>query len=167
MTLERAALLGILVGAGLPRSVAAQGSINNDLTLSAVTIAFPAITETDFDNGSVDATNSITATVDATKASGPQAGVLRTSILSIRATAANLGGAKPISDLEWRRSDLATWNGLSTTDVTIESRQIRFTPALNNPWSRAVFFRTLLNWATDAPGTYNATVVFTLTITTP
>lgn len=167
MTLGRAALLGALVIAGLPGRLRAQGSINNDLTLSAVTITFPAITETDFDNGSVAATNSITATIDATKASGPQAGVLRTSILSVRATAATLGGTKPVSDLQWRRSDLATWNGLTTTDVTIESRQIRFSPALNDSWSRQILFRTQLNWATDTPGTYNATLVFTLTITTP
>ena len=167
MTLGRAALLGALAVAGLPGRVRAQGSINNDLTLSAVTLTFPTITETDFDNGSVNALNSITATIDATKASGPQGAVLRTSILSVRATAANLGGTKPVSDLQWRRSDLATWNGLTTTDVTIESRPIRFSPALNDPWSRQILFRTLLNWATDSPGAYNATLVFTLTITTP
>jgi hypothetical protein len=164
---RRLVLAAIAVGCA-PTLALGQGSVNNDLSISATTITWPTVVEADFDAGFVDATGSITATVDATKASGPQAGVLRSSIVSIRATATTMGGGgKSVSDIQWRRSDLATWNSLSTTDATIESRQIRFTPALNDPWTTTVFFRALLSWATDAPGTNTATVVFTLTITTP
>ncbi len=168
MTVGRRTLLAALLACGTPCLLAGQGSINNQMTLSSTTITFPVVVEADYDAGSRAATNSISALVDATKGSGPQGTVTRTSIVSIRATAATMGGgAKPVSDLQWRRSDLATWNSLTTTDVTIESKPIRLTPPLNDTWTTTVFFRSLLSWVTDAAGTYTATVVFTLTITTP
>jgi hypothetical protein len=77
-----------------------------------------------------------------------------------------MGGTKPISDMQWRRSDLATWNSLTTSDVQVESRQM-VKSGLNDPWSNSIFFRTALSWTTDGPATYTPTIILTCTITTP
>jgi len=90
----------------------------------------------------------------------------RTTIVAIRSASASLGGGKPLSDLQWRRADLGTWNTMTTTNVTIESRTVKINTT-NDPWSNTVFFRILLSWATDPPATYSANLVFTLTVTTP
>lgn len=149
-----------------PTVVVGQGNIKNRLNLSSTTVTFPAVVEADYNVGWVAATNSITATFDASKAGGGGGGTQRTSIIAVSSTSATMGATKPIGDLQWRRSDLATWNSLTTTPVTVDSKQFVFN-GLNDPWTTTVFFRTLLSWATDAPGTYPATIVFTLTITTP
>jgi hypothetical protein len=149
-----------------PTVAVGQGSIKNRLTLSGTTVAFPTVVEADYNVGWVAATNSITATFDASKAGGPANGVQRTAIISLSSTAATMGATKPIADLQWRRSDLSTWNSFTTSPVTVDSKQFVFN-GLNDPWTATVFFRSLLSWATDAPGTYPATIVFTLTITTP
>ncbi len=151
-----------LVALARPASVEGQ-PVRNRLSLSAATISFPAVTEAHYDAGSVGATSSITFTMETL--TGPP-GPMRTSTVSIRATGATMGSGKPIADLEWSRADVGSWNGLSTTDVTIESRQFQRN-GINDPWNNTVNFRTLLDWDDDGPATYNATVVFTLTITTP
>lgn len=162
MSLRSLVLGAALVALVLPVTVEGQ-VVRNRLTLSATTITFPAVTEADYDAGSVAASSSITFTMDARNGA---TGTTRTSIVSIRAGSATLGSGKPVSDLEWSRADVGTWNGLSTTDVTIESRQFRRNGP-NDPWSNTVNFRSLLDWASDGPATYTATIVFTLTITTP
>jgi hypothetical protein len=35
----------------------------------------------------------------------------------------------------------------------------------NDPWGNTVFFRMLLSWTTDAPGTYTANYVVTVSQT--
>ena len=125
-------------------------------------IAFPNPTETDYDNGFVAATTAMGFTLDLFKGGGGA----RHGILSIRAASATMGGTKPIADMQWRRSDLATWNSLTTTDVQVESRAM-VKNGLNDPWSNSVFFRTLLSWTVDGPATYTPTIILTNTITTP
>ena len=164
MRRSRLALV-VLMLLAVPGIVRAQ-AIRNRLTLSSITIGFSAVTEANYDAGFVAASNSITFTFDASKAGGSASGVQRTSIVSVRATSATMGGTKSVGDLQWRRSDLGTWNSLSTTDATIESRQFVFN-GLNDPWTNTVFFRTLLNWTTDTPAAHSATLTFTLTVTTP
>jgi hypothetical protein len=90
----------------------------------------------------------------------------RTTTVSIRSISANLGGGKVIGDLEWRRSDLATWNSVTLTDAQIEQR-VAVSKGLNDPWSNTVFFRMVLHWATDAPATYSGTYQITLSQTVP
>lgn len=131
------------------------------LTLTNAPNVFPTPTVTDYDAGVVTEATGITFTVDIT--TGPN--VLRTTIVSLRATSATLGGGKPVGDLEWRRADLATWNTMTTADVVVESRSgVR---RVDPPWSNTVFFRILLSWTGDPPGTYSAPLVFALTVTTP
>jgi hypothetical protein len=146
------------VAAGLAGGLSAQVS----LTLTGAPNVFPAPALADFNAGVIAEPTGIAFTVNLT---GP-ANIIRTSTVSVRASSTTLGGGKVLSDLEWRRADLATWNPMTTADVAIESRPIQKN-ALNDTWSNTVFLRMHLTWATDAPGTYSTGLVFTLTITTP
>ncbi|HVS59525.1 MAG TPA: hypothetical protein VHE82_02400 [Gemmatimonadaceae bacterium] len=130
------------------------------LTLANATVTFTSPTATDYINGFVTAATGVTFTVDAT------AGASRTTTVLIRATSASLGGGKVIGDLKWRRSDLATWNSITSTDVQIEQR-VMVTNGTNDPWNNTIFFRMILNWATDAPATYSANYTITLSQTVP
>jgi len=145
----------------LASPLAAQGNPRTDLTLAGATITFPAPTAADYDNGFVNSTTGVTFTVDAT--TGNQS---HTTTVSIRATSANLGNGKALADLEWLRSDLATWNGITSTDVQVEQR-VQVRNGLNDPWTNTIFFRMLLSWTADAPATYAANYVITLSQTVP
>jgi hypothetical protein len=136
------------------------GAQKTNLTVTGGTVTFPTPTVTDYINGYVDATAGVTFSIDA------QTGASRTTTVSVRSTSANLGGGKLIGDLQWRRSDLATWNSISLTDAQVEQR-ILIRNSLNDPWSNTIFFRMVLSWATDAPGTYSGNYVITLSQTVP
>ena len=144
---------------GLAGGLAAQVS----LTLSGTPNVFAAPALADFNAGVIANPTGIVYTVNVT---GGSTTTSRTSIVSIRASSATLGGGKLLSDLQWRRSDLVTWNPMTTTNATIESRTVRRN-GTNDPWNNTVFLQMLLHWATDAPATYTTGRVFTLTITTP
>ena len=137
--------------------LAAQKTI---LTLTGGTVTFPAPTATDFINGFVNSATGVAFTVNS------QNGVIRTTTIAIRTTSADLGGGKAIADLQWRRSDLATWNSISLTDAQVEQK-IVINKGLNDPWTNTIFFRMNLNWATDAPATYSASYTITLSQTVP
>ena len=137
--------------------LAAQKTI---LTLTGATITFPAPTAADYIAGYVNSATGVTFTVNA------QSGASRTTTISIRSTSANLGGGKVIGDLEWRRSDLATWNTITLTDAQVE-QMIVVRNGINDPWNNTIFFRMILNWATDAPATYSANYTITLSQTVP
>jgi hypothetical protein len=130
------------------------------LTLANATVTFPAPTATDYANGFVDAPTGVTFTLNATN------GASRTTTVSIRATSASLGGGKVIGDLQWRRSDLASWNSITSTDVQVEQRVV-VRNVLNDPWNNTIFFRMLLSWTTDPPATYTANYQITLSQTVP
>lgn len=130
------------------------------LTLASATVTFPAPTAADFINGFVDAPTGMTFSINSTQ------GASRTTTVSIRSISANLGGGKVIADLEWRRSDLATWNSITLTDAQIEQR-VAVSKGLNDPWSNTVFFRMVLHWTTDVPATYSGTYQITLSQTVP
>lgn len=152
----------VLLGALLvPGALQAQGT--ESMTLSATTVTFPTPTVTDFDNGFLTASTSVTYTV---ATSGGPPGTSHTATISVKSSSANLGGGKAIGDLQWSRADLGTWNSMTTTNATVEQRTL-VRRGLNDPWSNTVNFQMLLSYANDAPGTHSATLVFTLTITTP
>jgi hypothetical protein len=130
------------------------------LTVGGGTVTFPAPTAADYINGYVDATTGVTVTVNS------QNGANRTTTISIRSSSANLGNGKAIGDLQWRRSDLATWNSMSVVDSQVEQRPV-VNKGLNDPWSNTIFLRMLLDWTRDAPGTYSANYVITLSQTVP
>src|SRR6266513_5964557 len=130
------------------------------LTLSGGTITFPAPTAADYVAGWINYTGGVTFTVAA------QTGTSRTTTISLRSTSANLGNGKVIGDLQWRRSDLATWNAITLTDAQVEQR-IVIRGALNDPWSNTIFFRMVLIWSTDGPAVYSANYQVTLDQTVP
>lgn len=136
------------------------GAQKTSLTVTGGTIAFPAPTAADYIAGFVNSTGGVTFTINSTN------GVQRTTTVSIRSTSANLGNGKVIGDLQWRRSDLATWNSIMLTDAQVEQR-IVINKGLNDPWSNTIFFRMVLNWTTDAPATYSANYQITLSQTVP
>ena len=130
------------------------------LTVTGGTITFPAPTAADYIAGFVNSTTGVTFTINSTN------GVQRTTTVSIRSTSASLGNGKVLGDLQWRRSDLATWSSITQTNAQVEQR-IVINKGLNDPWSNTVFFRMLLNWTSDAPATYTANYQITLSQTVP
>ena len=160
----RRKLRGVSTSAAITLALALAASPlaaqKTNLTLTGGTITFPAPTAADYIAGFVNSTTGVTFTIDA------QSGASRTTTVSIRSTSANLGNGKVIGDLQWRRSDLATWNSITLTDAQIEQR-IVVRNASNDPWSNTIFFRMILNWTTDAPGTYSASYQITLAQTVP
>jgi hypothetical protein len=155
----RRALRSLLALSLFPALLAAQGN----LSVSGGPVAFAAPTTTDFDNGYIDAGSALSYQVSL---SGFYFLQNHTSTVSIRASGATLNGSTPISTLTWRRGDLTTWNGLTTSNATVESQTYtRFTT--QTPWSNQIYFRLNLSYAGDPPGTYSASLVITLTVTTP
>ena len=130
------------------------------LSVTGGTVAFSAPTAADYVAGFVDASTGATFTINSLN------GLARTTTVSIRSTSASLGGSKVIGDLQWRRSDLATWNSITLTDAQVEQR-IVINKGLNDPWSNTIFFRMLLSWTSDAPATYSANYQITLSQTVP
>ena len=130
------------------------------LSVTGGTVAFPAPTAADYIAGFLDASTGATFTINSLN------GLARTTTISIRSTSASLGGSKVIGDLEWRRSDLATWNSITLTDAQVEQR-IVINKGLNDPWGNTIFFRMLLNWTSDGPATYSANYQITLSQTVP
>jgi hypothetical protein len=149
-----AGLLALLLFAS---PVAAQKTI---LTLAGGAVTFPAPTAVDYSAGFVDAATGVTFTLNA------QTGTSRTTTIAIRSSSTNLGGGKVIGDLQWRRSDLATWNSITLLDSQVEQRVV-VRGSSNDPWSNTIFFRMLLSWTTDAPAIYSANYVITLSQTVP
>ena len=129
------------------------------LALGGNTITFPAPTATDYVNGYVYSATGVLFTVDATS----DAGQAMTTTVAIKSTSANLGNAKVLADLQWRRSDLATWNSITLANVNVESRSQTFNGA-NDPWSNTIFFRMKLTWTKDAPAVYAANYTITLSV---
>jgi hypothetical protein len=156
----RHSLFAIVLLAGSALSTQTAGAQTTRLTLagSAITIATPVAA--DYAAGWKASATGVTYTVDAIS------GVARTAIVLIRAGCSDLGAGKALGDLQWRRSDLGTWNSITNSDVTVEQRSMVLN-ALNDPWSNTLFFRILLNWATDEPNPYFCDLKITLTQTVP
>jgi hypothetical protein len=153
------AAISLALGIGAS-PLAAQNPVTS-LTLAGAVITFPAPTATDYINGFVNTATGVTFTVNATN--GNQS---HTTTVSIRSTSLNLGGGKVLSDLQWRRSDLATWNSITTINAQVEQRVV-VRNGLNDPWNNTIFFRMLLNWATDPNATRSANYLITLSQTVP
>jgi len=150
-----AAILVALVLCASP--LAAQ---RTSLTLAGGTVTFAAPTAADYEAGYIDSPTGVTFTIDA------QTGLARTTTISIRSASASLGSGKLIGDLQWRRSDLTTWNSMTLTDAQVEQRVV-VRNLSNDPWSNTIFFRMLLSWTSDGPATYSANYQITLSQTVP
>jgi hypothetical protein len=126
------------------------------LTVTTSSVVFDPPTVDDYRKGFVASAQGITFTV------ATQNGTLRRlATVSIRGTAATVGGGKPVGDVQWRRADRPDWNSLTLLDMDVEGRQM--TDVLNNPWSNGILFRVRVTWAADPPATYSADILVTLT----
>jgi hypothetical protein len=129
------------------------------LALGGNIITFPAPTATDYVNGYVYSATGVQFTVKATS----DAGQAMMTTVAIKSTSANLGNGKLLADLQWRRSDLATWNSITLADVNVEARSQTYN-GVNDPWSNTIFFRMKLSWTADAPAVYTANYTITLSV---
>jgi hypothetical protein len=118
---------------------------------------FTVPTATDYTNGFVDDGTPLDYTLTLS------AGAASTGTVQIKSTSANLGGGKALSDLEWRRGDLVAWNAMTTANVTVQAASVK----VGTPVANTIFFRILLNWTTDVPASYTASLTITLSVTTP
>ncbi len=148
----RAALAALLlpaaVAAALPRAAGAQFYFTQ-LTLNGFPLTNTGPSILDFDAGSV-ALGSTTFTVNLTL---NLFGSFSPRVTTVRVrcnVACPASGTLPLAGLQWRRSDLATWNTLTTTFVTIETRTATFN-GTNDPWSNTLFWRYLLSYAGTPP----------------
>jgi len=162
MSLLLRKLRGASTSAAIALALCASPALaqKTNVTVSGGTVTFPSPTAADYVAGYVTAVAGVTFNINS------QNGVPRTTTVSIRSTSGSMGGGKVIGDLEWRRSDLATWNAVTLTDAQIEQRLV-INKGLNDPWSNTIFFRLKLNWTTDAPGTYTANYQITVAQTVP
>jgi hypothetical protein len=135
-------------------------ALRTNLGVTGGTVTFPAPVAADYIAGFIDASTGTTFTVNSVN------GIPRTTTITIRSTSASLGSGKTIGDLQWRRSDLATWNSITLTDAQVEQR-IVINKGLNDPWGNTIFFRMLLSWTSDGPATYSANYQITLSQTVP
>ncbi|MCH7496023.1 MAG: hypothetical protein IH825_08050 [Candidatus Marinimicrobia bacterium] len=82
-------------------------------------------------------------------------------IITIASLDINLGQSddtsytKPLSDLEWKTSPQPTWITMLTTDATVDT-------GTSGSGSIDIDYKFLLAWDTDRPGTYGATVRYTI-----
>ncbi len=118
--------------------------------LSTASIAFPEITASDFDAGFVEIEAAVSVTLSSNTGWA----------LSVKTAAADLGTvngyAKPLIDLEWRRSG-GTYVPIGSVDVIAESS----TQGITN--HTVVFdIRMRLHWSRDLPGTYGLYLDLTL-----
>lgn len=149
--------MAMLVFALVSASLAVAQTPTTRLTLGGFTGNVGNTTQANFDAGFRQSGSATTYTVQITAAN-----TIRTTGVYIRADAATMGGGKPVSDCQWRRNDLGTWNPLTTSDVLVESRVIQTN---GTSWNNSIWFRCSLDWATDLPRAYSVGVTITLQVT--
>jgi hypothetical protein len=153
--------VGVLFAATLLSApLFAQGSVV--LTVSGGPVTVPAPAVADYNAGFVVDPASLSYNVNI---SGGPPTALHTETVSIRATSGSFG-TLGVGNLQWQRAGLLTWNSLTTSDATIESRT-GITRNVGNNWTNSVQFRCLIGWTTTPPATYSTNVIVTLTVTSP
>lgn len=151
--MSRAVLASVVLLAGsavLAGSASAQapgrGRFTMDLSTSVMALPTPGVL--DFDAGWVEYPGMIVF-VD----SRPPR---ESWELRIRAGGPDMGGyGKPLDDILWRTDASMTWAPLTTADQVVLQGQ--------GDREVTVYFRVLLGWDVDVPGTYAVDVTFTAT----
>lgn len=140
------ALLALLVAALATRAVEAQA--RTQLTVSGWPLTSTTTSAADFEAGAV-ALGSSTITVDLTDTNKPLTD--RSTTVDVQCVpACPRSGTLPLTGLQWRRDDQATWTALTTAYVIIESRTSTW-GGVNDPWSRTMYWRYVLTWAGNPP----------------
>lgn len=139
----------VALSLALPREALAVVSItaHSDILLTA--------TVADFDAGNKDSlSNTVTYQCD-------QGFLWR---IRVRSLDANLGQSndatytKPLSDLRWKGGDQPTWIPMTTSYATVLGWRFQF----SGTRTVDIDYRFLLSWANDKPGTYQATIQYTI-----
>jgi hypothetical protein len=165
MTLRRRLHRALLLAALFIAAPVGARAQTNVFAVTGFPLTFSAAGPTEFAAGLIDHPTQISFLVDAATGSGSATRIANVAIRC--ASPCPSSGVKPAADLQWRRADLATWNSITTSNVTIEQRNM-VRGALNDPWGNDVYWRILLSYATDLQGTtitYN--LIMTLTMTAP
>lgn len=113
-------------------------------------LAFPSPTPDDFAAGWIEH-GPVTLNIR------PRGNRNRPWVVCMRADSPEMGGGKPVSDLEYRRSDQATWTAMSTGDQTLAQGDRGERVSLE--------FRIRLDSSTDPAGSYRAD--YTVTASRP
>ncbi len=155
-------LLALLLVSLLPAGAEAQLT---QLAVSGFPLSVTSTTGADFEQGFVLLGNT-TVTVNSTLnilAFSP-----RVTTVQVRcAPACPRSGTLPMARLEWRRADLATWNDITTTFATIETRTVVHN-GTNDPWTQTVQWRYELGWTTSPPAAASAFYLeFRMVVTAP
>jgi hypothetical protein len=146
----RLVVLTIALAVGLPVRGGAQGNRRTTLAVTGLPLTATTTMATDFDAGSI-SLGSVAFTVDLTTNSGGGGFSPRVTTVQLRCGApCPASGTLAVGSLEWRRADLGTWNALTTTYVTVESRTATFN-GTDDPWGNSVFWRYLLAWTSNPP----------------
>lgn len=163
----RRACLALALACGAVATLEAQGNRRTNLTVTGLPLSVATTTTADFDALAV-AIGSLSFTVDLTTNSGGGGFSPRSTTVFVRCgTPCPALGTLPVGALEWRRSDLGTWNPLTTAFVAIENRTATF-GGTNDPWSNTVFWRYALAWASTPPTLATAFYLqFQLTVAAP
>lgn len=148
------------------RELDAQGNRRTNITITGFPLTVPSTTIAQFDAAAIIIGNT-TFTIDLRTNTGaggfsPRVTTVRVNCLAPCPTT----GTLPVGGLQWRRTDLATWNALSTTPVVVEARTAAFNGA-NDPWSNSMQWRYAANWTTTAPGTSSFRIQYELVVTAP
>ena len=164
---SRRAFVLLALASGAIASLEAQGSRRTNLTVTGLPLSVATTTTADFDALSV-AIGSFSFTVDLTTNSGGAGFSPRSTTVQVRCgTPCPASGTLAVGSLQWRRSDLGTWNPLTTAYVTVENRTATFGGA-NDPWSNTVFWRYALSWTGNPPTAATAFYLqFQLTVAAP
>jgi hypothetical protein len=124
-----------------------------DLDVTGATITFPVPTEADLKAGVIGPTS--------TTALSHRANVRHSLTVHASSPTMSFSGAaataKPVGDLEWSL-DGTTWRPMTTSPAQVISSAA---PGRHDA-ARTISYRLRLNHATDAPGTYAATLVFAI-----
>ncbi len=139
-----AVLLTLLFLMAVPTSAVETITVHSDVNLNATT--------TDLDAGEkVSSNNTINWTADVDW------------IVTVKSLDANLGQSddlaytKPLTDLQWKLSASGTFTTITTTDATVTSGVFG-----GGSGNFDVDYKLLLSWSSDRPGTYGATLQYTI-----
>jgi len=145
-TLGAAIALVSLLASGL----SAQGNRRTEMTIAGFPLTSTSATPTEYDAGSV-TLGSTTISVNLTTNSGAGGFSPRVTTVSVRCnTPCPATGTLAAAGLQWRRSDLGTWNAISTVFNLVETRTATFN-GTNDPWSNTIFWRYVLTWTGVPP----------------
>lgn len=137
----------------MPESASAQGRPGGgppaNLTVAPVDVAFPPPDQFAFGAGFVDH-GGVSITVE------PKNKNRQNWQLFVQASAADMGGyGKPVQDVLVRAQGSATWIPLTTTTQLIAEGTGTSTVT--------IYYRLLLDWGVDAPGTYSVSLEYNTT----